>query len=177
MLVECKSSHFTNIYDTYYRSYFSPVFNTHIKKLTQNQIDNVLSCCYVSKTKVLSHINSDTTILCSHRKDVNKYNDLIIHKMFHVNEIFDVMMETNAMGVEHVKNWLHDSKFDHIRYLAIGARIMITKNINVSKGAMNGAFAIVTSITFNNDTIITSITIKIISTNLHIMLKMTNITT
>jgi len=51
--------------------------------------------------------------------------------MFHANEIFDVMMETNAMGVEHVENWLHDSKFDHIRYVAIGARIMIIKNINI----------------------------------------------
>jgi len=47
--------------------------------------------------------------------------------MFHANESFDVMMETNVMGVEHVENWLHHSKFDHIRYVAIGARVMITK--------------------------------------------------
>jgi len=91
--------------------------------------------------------------------------------MFHVNESFDVMMETNVMGVEHVENWLHDSKFDHIKYVAIGASVMITKNINISKGVVNGTFAIVTSITFNNDKIITSITIKIISTNIQIMLK------
>jgi hypothetical protein len=91
--------------------------------------------------------------------------------MFHSNEIFDVMMETNAMGVEHVENWLYDSKFDHIRYVANGARIMIIKNINISKGTVNGAFAIVTSIIFNNDKIITSITIKIISTNTQIMFK------
>jgi serine acetyltransferase len=91
--------------------------------------------------------------------------------MFHANEIFDDMMETNAMGVEHVENWLHDSKFDHIKYVAIGARVMITENINISKGAMNGALAIVTSITFNNDKVVTSITIKIISTNIQIMFK------
>jgi len=36
---------------------------------------------------------------------------------------------------------------------------------------VNGTFAIVTSITFNNDKIITSIIIKIISTNIQIMLK------
>jgi hypothetical protein len=86
--------------------------------------------------------------------------------MFHANEIFDVMMESNAMGLEHVENWLHDSKFDHIKYVAIGARIMIIEKINTSKGALNGAFVIVTSIVFNNDKIITSITIKIISTNI-----------
>jgi hypothetical protein len=75
---------------------------------------------------VLSHIDSDTVILCSHGEDVNKYNDLIIHKMFHVNEFFYVMMETNAMGVEHVENWFYDSKFANIKYVAIGAKVMIT---------------------------------------------------
>jgi hypothetical protein len=85
--------------------------------------------------------------------------------MFHANEIFDVMMEINAMGVEHVENWLHDFKFDHIKYVAIGARVMITENINISKGALT----IVTSITFNNDKVVTSIIIKIIITNIQIM--------
>jgi len=47
--------------------------------------------------------------------------------MFHANEIFDIMMETNAMGVEHVENWFYDSKFDNIKYVAIGAKVMITK--------------------------------------------------
>jgi len=120
---------------------------------------------------MLSHIDSDTTILCSHRKDVNKYNDLIIHKMFHANENFDVMMKINAMDVEHVENWLHDSKFDHIINVAIGTRIMIIENINISKGVMNGTFATITTIIFNNDKIITNITIKIISTNIQIMFK------
>ncbi len=65
--------------------------------------------------QVLSHISSDTTIWCLHWKDVNKYNDLIKHSMFHANEIFDVMMETNVMGVEHVENWLHDFKLGYIK--------------------------------------------------------------
>jgi ATP-dependent DNA helicase PIF1 len=91
--------------------------------------------------------------------------------MFHANEIFDVMMETNVMGVEHVKNWLHDFKLGRNKYVVIGVRVMITKNINISKGVVNGALVIVTSITFNNDEVVTSIIIKIISTNIQIMLK------
>jgi ATP-dependent exoDNAse (exonuclease V) alpha subunit len=88
--------------------------------------------------------------------------------MFHANEVFDVMIEINVMFVE---NWLHDSKFDHIKYVTIGARIMIIENINTSKGALNGAFVIVTFIIFNNDKIITNIAIKIITTNIQIMFK------
>jgi len=98
-------------------------------------------------------------------------NDLIIYKMFHANEVFDVMLETNAMGVEHVENWLHDYKFDHINYVVFGARIMITENINISKGVVNGTFVIVTSIRFSNNKIITSVIIKIICTNIQIILK------
>jgi hypothetical protein len=56
----------------------NPIFSNfkydNIKKATQNEIDNVLSCCYVSKIEVLSHIDNDI-ILCSHQKDFNKYND------------------------------------------------------------------------------------------------------
>jgi hypothetical protein len=40
------------------------------------------------KNQVLSHINSDTTIWCLHWKNVNKYNDLVKHNMFHINEFF-----------------------------------------------------------------------------------------
>jgi len=81
------------------------------------------------------------------------------------------MMETNVMGVEHVENWLHDFKLDCIKYVVIGVRVMISKNINISKGVVNGTFIIVTSITFNNDEVATIIIIKTISTNIQIMLK------
>jgi len=81
------------------------------------------------------------------------------------------MMETNVMGVEHVENWLHDFKLDCIKYVVIGVRVMIAKYINISKGVVNGTFIIVTSITFNNDEVATSIIIKTINTNIQIMLK------
>jgi hypothetical protein len=74
--------------------------------------------------------------------------------MFHANEFFVVMMETNVMGVEHVENWLHDFKLGHIKYVVIGVRVMIIENINISKGVVNGALVIVTSITFNNDELV-----------------------
>jgi hypothetical protein len=114
------------------------------KQPTQNEIDNVLSSYYISKTKLLSHIECNTIILCSHREDVNKYNDLLIQKKIFDIEIFDVTMDTNATNIEHVENWLHDSKFDHIKYIAIGVILMITKNIDISQGVVNGAFVIET---------------------------------
>jgi hypothetical protein len=80
-------------------------------------------------------------------------------------------METNATRTENEKNWLNDPKFDHIKYIAIRAKVMITKNINNSKGAINGAIVIMTFLTFNDNKTITSITIKVVSTNIYLILS------
>jgi hypothetical protein len=80
-------------------------------------------------------------------------------------------METNAMNIENVQTWLHDPKFNHIKYVAIQTLVMLTKNTNISKGVVNGTIAIITSLKFNNDKIITSIAIKIISKNIFMTLK------
>ncbi len=70
-----------------------------------------------------------------------------------------------------VRNWLNDLKFNHINYIAIGTKVMITKNINISKGAMNGTIVIVSIFTFNDNKMIASITIKAISKNIYITLN------
>jgi hypothetical protein len=59
-------------------------------------------------------------------------------------------MEANALGIQNMNSWLNDSNFNHIKYMAIGAIVMLTKNINISKGAVNGAIAPITSIEFDN---------------------------
>jgi len=72
-------------------------------------------------------------------------------------------METNALDIENVKTWLHDPKFNHIKYVVMGTIVMLIENINISKGALNGANSMITSIGFNNDKMVISIT-KTIST-------------
>jgi len=104
-------------------------------------------------------------ILCSHKKYVDKYNDLLIHRFFQPHEIFTITLDTNATGVENVKNWLNDSKCNHFKYVVIGAKVMITKKLNILKGAINGAIATITSYIFDDNEIITSIIIKVLSTN------------
>jgi hypothetical protein len=74
-------------------------------------------------------------------------------------------METNALGIQNVNSWLNDSKFDHIKYIAIGAIAMLIENINISKGDVNGAIAIITSVEFDNNKIIINIIVKIPNSN------------
>jgi hypothetical protein len=53
------------------------------------------------------------------------------------NEIFDVPLDTNVYEFEHMQQWIKDFHFDHIKKIAIGALVLITKNINMSKGTIN----------------------------------------
>jgi len=48
----------------------------------EKEISSVLNNCYIDEDLVESYIDDETTILCTHQKDVNYYNDLILHKKF-----------------------------------------------------------------------------------------------
>jgi hypothetical protein len=84
---------------------------------------------------------------------------------------FDVMMKTNTLDIENVKTRLHDPKSNHIKYVTIGAIVMLAKNINISKGVVNGTIATITSVGFNNNKMVTSIIIKKFSANMFLTLK------
>jgi ATP-dependent exoDNAse (exonuclease V) alpha subunit len=75
------------------------------------------------------------------------------------------------LDIENVKTRLHDPNFNHIKYVTIGVIVMLTKNINISKGVVNGTIAMITSIGFDNNKMVTSITIKKFSTNMFLTLK------
>jgi hypothetical protein len=48
---------------------------------------------------------------------------------FQLHENFTITLDTNAIGVENAKNWLSDSKFNHFKYIVIGAKVMVTNTI------------------------------------------------
>jgi hypothetical protein len=54
----------------------------------EEEISLVLNNCYIDETLVEQYIDDKTTILCTHWKDVDYYNDLIIHKKFPVEQIY-----------------------------------------------------------------------------------------
>jgi ATP-dependent exoDNAse (exonuclease V) alpha subunit len=69
---------------------------------TKEEISSVLNNCYIDEDLVEQYIDDETTILCTHRKDVDYYNNLIIHKKFPTDQIYAIQLETNARNVEHI---------------------------------------------------------------------------
>jgi hypothetical protein len=47
---------------------------------TEEEISLVLNNCYIDKELIGQYIDDKTTIVCTHQKDIDYYNDLIIHK-------------------------------------------------------------------------------------------------
>jgi hypothetical protein len=77
------------------------------------------------------HINIHTTIFCTHKVDVEKYNTIVLQKHFPTSEIYQVNMDTKATNIEHIQPWLNNTSFNFIHTIVIGALVIFTNNINI----------------------------------------------
>jgi hypothetical protein len=115
----------------------------------KEEISLVLNNCYIDEDLVEQYIDDKTTILCTHWKDVNYYNNLILHKKFLADQIYVIQLETNEWNVEHVQSWVNNKRFNHMQHVALGTLVMLTKNIDLKVGVVNGTIGIVTKLEFD----------------------------
>jgi len=117
------------------------------------------------------HQNRHTTIFCTHKVDVEKYNTIVLQKHFPTSEIYQVKMDTNATNIEHIQPWLNNKSFNHIHTIAIGALVMLTNNINIQKEAVNGTTATITSIIFDTKNNVIAIEVQLTTNSIKMVLK------
>jgi hypothetical protein len=138
---------------------------------SHEEIQAILSNCFVPKEGLDEHINSQTTIICSHREDVSRYNKMVFEKNFHPCQRKHVQMETNATDIESAASWLSDTRFNHIETVAVGCLVIFTENVSIPKGAVNGATTTVQEMECSSDGMVTSITIQLIDSKIKMKLK------
>jgi hypothetical protein len=80
-------------------------------------------------------------------------------------------METNTIDVESATLCFSDIRFNLIEIVAVGCLVMFTENVSISKGAINGATAMVHEIECFNDGMVTSITVQLTDTEVKMKLK------
>jgi ATP-dependent exoDNAse (exonuclease V) alpha subunit len=131
----------------------------HCRAPTKEEISSVLNNCYIDEDLVEEYIDDKTTILCTHRKDIDYYNDLILHKKFPIDQIYVIQLETNAKNVEHIQSWVNNKRFNHMQHVALGALVMLTENIDLKVGAANGTTGIVTKLEFDLEDNVCSISL------------------
>jgi hypothetical protein len=75
-----------------------------------------------------------TTIFSTHKKNVEEYYNIMLHKQFSIIEIYPVKIETKfATNIKHFEFWLNDKYFNHINDIVIRALIMYIKNVTYQK--------------------------------------------
>ena len=134
-------------------------------------IEAALAECFIIDEHLQDHIHEDTTILCSHREDVMKYNEIAFKKKFNILQTIFVKLDTNVLPEDHMQYWLDDAHFHQLHNVVVGAFVMFTKNISLPKGVVNGATATVTSTNLDTNQNVTSITVQITNTGKQMILK------
>jgi ATP-dependent exoDNAse (exonuclease V) alpha subunit len=144
--------------DPEYCSFFNII---HCRAPTKEEISSILNNCYIDEDLVEQYIDDKTRILCTHRKDVDYYNNLILHKKFPADQIYAIQLETNARNVEHIQSWVNNKRFNHMQHVALGALVMLTENIDLKVGAANGTTGIITKLEFDLEDNVCSISVAL----------------
>ena len=82
-----------------------------------------------------------------------------------------MILDTNILLDDNIEYWLDDAHFIQLHIVGIRALVMFTENVSISKGVVNGATAIVTSINLDMNQNVTSIIVQITNIRKKMILK------
>lgn len=115
---------------------------------TQEQVDAALGSCMIGNAGNLAWAGVKGTVLCTHNEDVDHYNNGALqlqypHALLRQNcsVIEDVLpgYKDDPQVVQHRNNL----KQDRLQWAAQGAKVVLKRNINVPKGAVNNASGVI----------------------------------
>ena len=86
---------------------------------------------------------ADRPILCSHVQDAVDRNEIIMRRLFAPADVVPVGMSGNAVDDPRLKSWLAKKHFHELPCVAMGCKVMVLDNLDLQKGAANGAIATV----------------------------------
>ena len=90
-----------------------------------------------------------TTVLCTNNPPVTAFNKLVLEQTFKPSDIHRVEMTSNArLDNPRVAKWMAETGFHTLTTVAVGARVMLTHNRDITAGAVNGATGVVTRLEY-----------------------------
>ena len=118
------------------------------RKPTQAEIDACFTAdMYITEDAAIAMADQNTTVLCTHVKPMADINDKVVRRVFAQDEVHKVDITTNAdLSNDRAAKWVWQSGFHTLPCAAVGARVMLTYNRDIKKGAVNGATGIITRI-------------------------------
>jgi hypothetical protein len=106
--------------------------------LPQSVIDHVFGPCVMSASSIADEYDDETTIICTHRCDVDMMNATLL-KIRHP-DYMPIPLQTNVPNdMVELGLWVKKPNFHSLVRVALGCRVMLTKNLDITKGGCNGA--------------------------------------
>ena len=114
-------------------------------RVDQPYINKILSHTYINESEVQQHLGSDTVILCTHRHRAHAYNSAAMRHIYSEAEVVElkVHVPNSPIDMSPTENkwfhtWASDVDFHQLPYIAIGAKVMITSNMDALDHGVNG---------------------------------------
>ncbi len=130
---------------------YSAFLNTiRLRAPTQAEIDAIFGKShaddptYVTQDQVAALCDADTTVLCTHREDALAHNLAILQRLegTGVQEVVPCPLHHNVLdpdAAQVLDGWLREPAFHSLPCVAVGARVCLTDNVALPRGAANGA--------------------------------------
>jgi ATP-dependent exoDNAse (exonuclease V) alpha subunit len=83
------------------------------------------------------------TVLCSNTAPCQELNKQALRALF-PEGLEPIHITTTANQAQHLLDWLKEPGFHMLQQAAVGARVMLTRNMAVSGGVVNGAMGVIT---------------------------------
>jgi hypothetical protein len=83
------------------------------------------------------------TVLCTNTAPCQDINKQVLRALF-PDSLEPIHLTTTANQAQHLQEWLKEPGFHMLQQAAVGARVMLTRNMAVSGGAVNGAMGVIT---------------------------------
>ena len=106
---------------------------------TQDELDLYLGEMQrVSYEEAIRMCSDQIGVLCTHRRHVREFNHAALLRQFQDNPtaIVPLTIGTSAARVENLRPWLTKEGFHELTHVAVGARVILTANINMDKGEL-----------------------------------------
>ena len=135
---------------------------------TQQRLDDILGGAYRALEQYLELLQQDTTTVCSHLVDVRQHNlEYLLwaeQQGLLEGRVLPTGLPTNAGDVPELHNWLVDGRHDTLPFVAVGARVLFTENVDKARGMVNSGTGVVTDLVTDDSGTVTVIKVRVDST-------------
>lgn len=154
---------------------FGRLLNVMRKQQPPQELLDQDSSDYVISANDLSSIltRPTVTMLCALKQQVQTNHVDMLYAWFHTPAILNIPIYGSPINISECAKWVADDAFYTLPQVAVGARVTVLENMDVQHATANAVQATVTDFTYNNDSFLHGIIVKLADVNKTLCIRRT----